>query len=260
MLLKYNYHTHTYRCGHAKGNDEDYVIHAIECGYKVLGFSDHVMLKGYSQPGIRGNYDQLDDYVSSINQLKGKYANQIEIHVGMEAEYYPTMVDYYRELLKSGKIEYLILGQHCFFNEKNEFQWYLGLDNKIQRIKHYVHDLIEGMATGLFTYVAHPDFFIRLFKEYDPIIDKFSREICEASIKYNVPLEMNVSGVQPRLLNENNLHFPNEHFWKIAGELGVKTVIGVDAHNPEEFENSNYNLVFQMIEQYNINFIEDFKL
>lgn len=37
-----NYHTHTSRCGHAVGEDEEYVINAIKSGIKVLGFSDHV--------------------------------------------------------------------------------------------------------------------------------------------------------------------------------------------------------------------------
>ncbi len=35
-----NYHTHTKRCGHAKGTDEEYVIAAIEGGFDELGFSD----------------------------------------------------------------------------------------------------------------------------------------------------------------------------------------------------------------------------
>jgi histidinol-phosphatase (PHP family) len=41
--VKYNYHSHTYRCGHAsRCSDEDYVLEAIEHGYKKYGFSDHV--------------------------------------------------------------------------------------------------------------------------------------------------------------------------------------------------------------------------
>ncbi len=260
MFLNYNYHTHTYRCGHANGQDVDYITNAIANGYKVLGFSDHIMLKGYSQPGIRGEYAQLKGYISSLRQLKEDYEDQIEIHIGLEAEYLPSMVDYYKELLDSGKIEYLILGQHCFINEYNEFQWYLGQDNKIARIERYVHDLIEGMASGLFTYVAHPDLFIRLFKEYDPIIEKFARQICEAAIKYDIPLEMNLGGIRAWYLKEENFHYPNVFFWEVAGELGVKTVIGVDAHDPGDFAISNYKYVFKMIDKYHINFIEDFRI
>ena len=260
MFLDYNFHTHTFRCGHANGNDEDYVRNAIACGYKVLGFSDHVMLKGYSQPGIRGEYEQIDDYVKSIRRLKRLYGDQIEIHIGFEAEYYPSLIEYYKELLKSKKIEYLILGQHCYINRNNEFQWYLNMEHRDDSIDRYVHDLIEGMSTGLFKYVCHPDYFVRLFKSYDPIIEKYSRMICEASIKYDVPLEMNLAGIRAWYLKEDNFHYPNPHFWKIAGELGVKTVIGVDAHDPGDFAISNYNYVFDLVRQYKLNFIEDFNI
>ena len=37
-----NYHTHTYRCGHAVGEDRQYVETAIRRGLQVLGFSEHV--------------------------------------------------------------------------------------------------------------------------------------------------------------------------------------------------------------------------
>ena len=39
--MKVNYHTHTKRCGHASGEDREYVESAIEAGLEVLGFADH---------------------------------------------------------------------------------------------------------------------------------------------------------------------------------------------------------------------------
>ena len=36
--MKTNYHTHTTRCMHATGDDEDYVLSAIKGGYRILGF------------------------------------------------------------------------------------------------------------------------------------------------------------------------------------------------------------------------------
>ena len=260
MKLKYNFHTHTYRCGHAKGKDKDYVNKAIENGFKVLGFSDHVMIKHHPQKGIRGRYSQLNGYIKSINNLKVKYKDRIEIHVGLECEYYPSQVSYYKKLLKEKKVEYLILGQHCYLDEKGRFQWYLGHDNKIQRIEKYVKDLITGMSTGLFSYVAHPEYYVRLFKEYNPIMDKYAKMICTASVKYNVPLEMNLAGVRAWYLKEDNLHYPDPHFWRIASELGVKVVIGVDAHDPNDFSVSNYQYAYDIIEKYQLNFIESFTI
>ena len=36
-----NYHTHTYRCGHAEGNERDYAEQAVKAGLRTLGVSDH---------------------------------------------------------------------------------------------------------------------------------------------------------------------------------------------------------------------------
>ena len=39
--MKTNYHTHTYRCKHAMGNDERIVLNAIKADFDILGFIDH---------------------------------------------------------------------------------------------------------------------------------------------------------------------------------------------------------------------------
>ena len=39
--MKQNLHTHTTRCGHACGTEDEYVRSAIEGGLKTLGFSEH---------------------------------------------------------------------------------------------------------------------------------------------------------------------------------------------------------------------------
>ena len=64
-----NYHTHTFRCGHALPNpDEDYVLKAIELGYKNLGFSDHAPFKCIQHPSMRMDFDNgFFDYLKSIN-------------------------------------------------------------------------------------------------------------------------------------------------------------------------------------------------
>ena len=46
-----NYHTHTTRCGHAEGTEEEYILTALRCGFKVLGFSDHTPW-AYATPGF----------------------------------------------------------------------------------------------------------------------------------------------------------------------------------------------------------------
>ena len=54
-MLK-NYHSHTARCGHAWGTDEEFVNAAIDAGFGVLGFSEHTawpFVDGYQEIDTR---------------------------------------------------------------------------------------------------------------------------------------------------------------------------------------------------------------
>ena len=70
-----NFHTHTYRCMHATGTDEEYVLAAIEAGYDVLGFADHSPWKYDSNfvAFMRMPLYEFDDYYKSLFHLKKKY-------------------------------------------------------------------------------------------------------------------------------------------------------------------------------------------
>ena len=72
--MKVNYHTHTKRCHHAFGSDEEYILAAIKGGYKVLGFSDHSPWKYDSDftGRIRMPLSDFEDYYTSLTRLKEK--------------------------------------------------------------------------------------------------------------------------------------------------------------------------------------------
>ena len=81
--MRTNYHTHTTRCMHATGTDEEFVLSAIQGGYDVLGFSDHTPWKYRSDfvAGMRMLPDELPDYVESITTLREKYRDHIQIKI-----------------------------------------------------------------------------------------------------------------------------------------------------------------------------------
>ena len=84
--MKTNYHTHTTRCQHASGSDEDFVLSAIKGGFQVLGFSDHTPWKYRSdyESGIRMQPEELPAYVESVRTLQDKYRDKIDIKLGLE--------------------------------------------------------------------------------------------------------------------------------------------------------------------------------
>ncbi|MBQ0092821.1 MAG: histidinol-phosphatase, partial [Clostridiales bacterium] len=60
--MRYNYHTHTDRCKHAVGREDDYIAVAIREGYDGLGISDHIILPGIIHGRSRGDWGTQDEY------------------------------------------------------------------------------------------------------------------------------------------------------------------------------------------------------
>lgn len=250
MEIDYCYHSHTSRCGHALGSDEEYILNAIRCGFKEYGVSDHVMWPNHPQPGIRGDINLLDDYFSSILNLKNKYQDKINIRLGFECEYTKEYEQYYRHLLEDTPVEYLILGQHCFINKDNKIEWYFGPNTCDESLLRYANDLIEGMKSGLFAYVAHPDLYVHPFKEWNPFLEKIAHMICEAAEKYNMPLEINMGkkGVYP---SNGNLMYPCDEFWKVASQYKISVYVGGDFHNASQMKTEHYKYALEIINKYN---------
>ena len=107
-MYKANYHTHTFRCQHAGGTEEDYVQAAIANNLQVLGISDHGPFETLNL-GLRMSYEELCDYVQTIDQLKEIYRDKITLYKGVEIEYIPTMCNYYEKLLTKHGLEYLVI-------------------------------------------------------------------------------------------------------------------------------------------------------
>ena len=224
MMLA-NYHTHTVRCHHAVGTEKEYIEAAIKNGFKTLGFSDHTPQPypdGFKS-GIRMDMDEIPNYTETLVKLREEYKDQIEILIGYEIEYFPRYFDKLMKELRKYPLDYIIQGQHHVPDEVEGF--YVGSrTDSVERLKAYVDLTIEGMKTGLYTYLAHPD--LINFAGDDDVYRKHMSRICEAAVDLDIPLEINVYGFI------DGRWYPSERFWRLAKEYNPKFVIGCDAHNP----------------------------
>ena len=256
----YNIHSHTSRCQHAYGSDEEYAEHCHNAGFSVMGFSDHIFLPGIHQKGMRGDYSLLDEYVESVSSLKKKYEGKMEIHVGFEAEWYGDYFhSYYYNLLKSKKIEYLILGQHAFM--LNGFPtFYASLADHEMALNMYTNDLIAGMRSGLFTYVCHPDLYVAWHHEWTKQGEEAAWKIAKEAKALNIPLEVNMGPSRWKGVKGDDvdgLYYPYAPFWEIVSEVGCDVVVGVDAHDPSNYEDSDYAWVMRFIEKHHLKLVKN---
>ena len=221
-----NYHTHTWRCNHARGTERQYIESAIEAGIRILGFSDHTPcpFPGDYYSDYRMYVHQTEEYFRTLTDLKAEYAGQIELHIGVEAEYYPALFDGMMELLRQYPCEYMLLGQHFLYNEENAPYVYVPSSDP-HWLKDYVNQTLEGLRTGLFTYLAHPDLFT-----WRGDAGTYRREmtrLCLGVKELGYVMEYNLLGHYARR------NYPTETFWHIAAEVGNTVILGIDGHEPE---------------------------
>ena len=254
-----NYHTHTFRCMHATGKDEDYVIAAIEAGITQLGFSDHTPWKYNSDfvAGMRMHISQFDDYYKSIASLKEKYKDQIDIKIGLECEYFPRYMKWLKDLVKEYNLDYLILGHH--YIETDEHFPYVGTNAKDNDyLNLYIESTIEGLSTGLFSYVAHPDLYCKA-RYWDKQCEQAAHKLCAYCKEHDILMEYNLAGAR-YTSHKTDMKYPHEKFWEIAAQYSIKAIIGIDAHNPKDLKDKNtYNYALKYLQNLGIEVVEDIK-
>lgn len=222
-----NYHTHTSRCNHATGSEREFIEKAIEVGFCELGFSDHAPMpygNGYTSH-IRMSLEETEDYVNTLLDLRREYEKDIKIFIGFEAEYYPAVFDRFIDFIGQYPIDYLIMGQHWRNNEYDGPYFGSPTDDP-EILRAYVDQVTEGLSTGKFSYLAHPD--LVNFVGDEELYRKEITRLIEFTQKNDIPLEINMLGAQ------YGRHYPLDNFWTVASELGAKTIIGCDGHNPRD--------------------------
>ena len=222
--MLHSYHNHTYRCNHASGTEREYIESAIARGIKTLGFSDHVPMpfSGEYYSFFRMKLNETDEYFSTIESLKKEYANDIKIRVGFEAEYYPEVFDRMIDFISAYPYEYLILGQHALGNEENDVYCSRKTTDE-STLTRYVDQVIEGLSTGKFLYIAHPDI-LNFVGDGDFYKSEMSR-LCKFTKENNIPIEINVLGIR------EGRNYPNTEFWKLASAHDCTVILGADAHH-----------------------------
>lgn len=237
----FNYHTHTYRCGHAgMSTDAEYVENARKNGINQLGFTDHVPVTEleFNDEEQQMHITDVDSYVESIRQLQVENRD-MKILCGFEAEYNPMKEKFLGELRE--KVDYMILGQHYVPNGIGQVS-----KNNPNYPLEYAEMVCQAMETGIFDIVAHPDIFMKfrdsvkteeerkLFLENAKIA---SRRICETSKRLGIPLEINFGGIiVGNKLSDGEYSYPHSLFWDIAAETQVSVLYGVDAHSANQFD------------------------
>ena len=224
--MLHNYHTHTWRCKHAKGTEREYIENAIRRGFQTLGFSDHTPWR------IPNGFDyyrmlpsEVGEYCTTLAALREEYKKDIDIKIGFEVEYFPGYFEDLLDLFAPYEYDYIILGQHRNGNEIGFNHNNVATDDE-RDLAVYTSQMLNGLYTGKFTYLAHPD--LLHYTGDDETYRMYMLPFCQAVRKLGIPVEFNFLGFA------TNRYYPSERFFKIAAEVGNDVILGLDAHDPAD--------------------------
>lgn len=247
-MQNFNYHSHTYRCMHSDQDmlDEEYIKDYIKMGFEKIAITDHCPEKNVidTRPRVRMTYEQREEYLQSIRELKEKYKNQIDIKVGYEVEYLPGEEANIKEL--KDETDIIVLGQHFIYGKDKELRILGKCDYTDEELIEYAKYVEKAMELNIPDIIAHPDLYMQRRKNFGEIEAKVANMICKAAEKYKIPLEINLNNIFQRTYNENrilnnlpieeqrkkliNVQYPRKEFWKIACNYNLKIIYGIDAH------------------------------
>lgn len=239
-MQKFNYHTHTYRCGHAqKGiTDEEIVKEFIKKGFNTIAFTDHCPQKEKidKRKEMRMEYSEKEEYLNSIITLKEKYKDTIKIETGFEVEYLPGQEENLFNLKK--ETDKLILGQHFIYDDNNELKIFRHDEFTDENLIRYAEYVETAIKKGIPDIIAHPDLYMLVRDVFGEVESKVAKIICKVAEKNNIPLEINLTEANLYLIGrKNKIDYPCKEFWEVASQYNVKVLYGVDAHYISQMQN-----------------------
>ena len=193
-----NYHSHCLYCD-GRANMEDFIRFAISEGFTSYGISSHAPLPFSTAWTME--WDRMDDYLSEFSRLKEKYADKIELAIGLEIDYLDGDLDYVVHL--------------------------------------YYKNLLRMVELGGFDIVGHADKMHYNASCYrpglldEPWYDTLVRGYFTAIAEHGYIVEINT-----KAYHELGTFYPNERYFTFLKELGVRVQVNSDAHYPERINNA----------------------
>lgn len=230
-----DYHTHHVRCGHAVGELEEYVQAALAKGVVELGLSDHQPILHLPPdrvaPDSAMRWDQLPDYVEEALSLQAKYAGQIELRVGLEADWIEGQEEAIGRLLAAYPFDYAIgsvhfLGDWDITNSAELWRW--AACEPAAVCTEYFRQVRLAAQSGLFDTLGHLDVIKRFGQVSAAQYEHLFEETVVAVREAGVAVEVNASGLRYPCAEQ----FPSRRLLEMLYSHGVPLTVGSDAHQP----------------------------
>ena len=215
-----------------------FVRTAKERGIFKICITDHMPLL-CSSASDRIPHGKVAEYCEKAYRLKEEYKDVIDILVGIEIDWHPSVEDEVKAVLAEGRFDRVIGSSHLHAIKNAD------IFNKVKTRTEYARAMMQNTQSlansGYFDAVAHIDMYKWVFSRPDRFVLK-DDGFDEKNIKEDIEKALGTIK-QNGLELEINPHFakgdiskvyPSEFITKTALEMGIKFYFGSDAHTPSD--------------------------
>ena len=238
-----NYHSHCTFCD-GRASMKEFVKEAIRQGFTSFGISSHAPLPFPTRWTMER--EDVPAYLNEFHRLKQKYANEVEIYVGMEIDYLNAEshpgIDYFRQL----PLDYRIGSVHLLESLEDGL---IDIDAPVGRFKvilpvyfgndlkgmmcNYFNKLMTMIETGGFNILGHADKMSYNASCCDPSLlesdwyNRLMQDYFSLIASKGIMVEINTKAYE-----STGVFFPNIKYFPLLRDLRIPVLVNSDAHFP----------------------------
>lgn len=239
-----NYHSHCSFCD-GRAPFEEFVKEAISQGFYSYGVSSHAPLPFPTQWTME--WEQMEAYLDEFNNLRQKYADEIELYVGLEIDYLNEESNPSVARFTELPLDYRIGSVHLLYDAAGEV---VDIDcspavfkERVDRhfngdvlrvVRMYFDRLFRMVELGGFDILGHADKMHYNASCYHPgLLDEPWYEALMKDYFSLVASRGYLVEINTKAYDSLGTFYPNSRYWELMKEYQIKILVNSDAHYPE---------------------------
>lgn len=239
-----NYHSHCSFCD-GRAPFEEFVKEAIRQGFYSYGVSSHAPLPFPTQWTME--WEQMEAYLDEFKNLRQKYADEIELYVGLEIDYLNEESNPSVARFTELPLDYRIGSVHLLYDAAGEV---VDIDcspavfkERVDRhfngdvlrvVRMYFDRLFRMVELGGFDILGHADKMHYNASYYHPgLLDEPWYEALMKDYFSLVASRGYLVEINTKAYDSLGTFYPNSRYWELMKEYQIKILVNSDAHYPE---------------------------
>ena len=239
-----NYHSHCSFCD-GRAPFEEFVKEAITQGFYSYGVSSHAPLPFPTQWTME--WGQMEAYLDEFKNLRQKYADEIELYVGLEIDYLNEESNPSVARFTELPLDYRIGSVHLLYDAAGEV---VDIDcspavfkERVDRhfngdvlrvVRMYFDRLFRMVELGGFDILGHADKMHYNASCYHPgLLDEPWYEALMKDYFSLVASRGYLVEINTKAYDSLGTFYPNSRYWELMKEYQIKILVNSDAHYPE---------------------------